>query len=1024
MLDVGEVPPGDGGEGTGMSGAPAPAVRSVLLTLVPNSSIQFVDFEMPEDLVAQTRRRFFEEAAEGGEPSLHVAATSDGVFHHPLTGAPCDPARTYAIDGVDALTPFLDTWLPLPFMRVSRREDDDALVLDEGPSNWTRVFVTREADDAGRSKYRVVLAIDTSIEFEAGNPSRAYVGPTHDDLKSGAPFRFSDDVADVAWFVSEAWVDDWIKAAFDAGRIGRDSDADQAGALAHLAGYLTVLAVLKEACDLPALRFMEPNAVGAFADMVPVDLALDLGTSRIGALIQERHVSVHSKASLSKAGPSKSGPSKFGAESDPGVAMWQLALRDLSKPTRVAVGECSSRLTFSRAAFGNEALSRWSGRMRAFHWPSPARIGAEAERVARQAAGPDALTGVSSPMHYVWDERPIRHVWRFAGHAADAGDRRNAVVSGSILAYLTEAGELIEGRGAHVATTKPRFSRSSLVSLLAAEIILHTIGAINSPEARALHGKPASPRRLERIIVTPPAGMSEPEAAILRRRVEAAVKLVWQSMGWAIEGQQLAPLPPTVVVVADAGTSTQVAYLENEIAYKFRGRSDSLLAIAGRVRSGFAGARALRIATLDVGAAMTGLSVATWQAAPGDALAADRQIVDGFEIGCDDVVEAIAARFILPALEERLAECRHAEPRQLFQGLLGPDDRNRAGWAGDLGRRLIAEMLAPAATAMLKLYAHSEADAGDAPSELTLATLLASVGVDAKAVSDRLDIVAADDGADGFAPLDVSVRFLMRDVAATARLALRPMLDSAVRVVAALDCDLILLTGEGARLPVLSAAIVAGLPVRPDHVVNLHEHRFAGWYPGGAVGHPKLLGVAGALLQARGAFSEDGPAIVVRPLDRAAQTHFIGKLDHSSRIRQDDILFEIAGGSVRDEPRGASPSRETTVPSVRTVIAQLPTLIGRRSTSIESWPARAAWVIERNPDAPGRGPKLPLRVTLELAQPERGQPAGLALVQALDGDGGRLDPGEIILRLKTRRFADGHWLDSGRIASAPTGTGE
>ena len=302
MLDLGEVPPEDVGQDGGRTGASASTVRSVLITLVSNSSIQFVDFQMPEVLVAQTRRRFFEDSADGSDPSLHVAATSDGVFHHPLTGAPCDPSRTYAIGGVDALAPFLDTWLPLPFMRVTRSEDDDTLTLDEGPSNWTRVFIAREPDAEGPLGYRVVLAIDTSIEFDAGNPSRAYVGPTHEDLKSGAPFRFSDDVADVAWFVSEAWVDDWIKAAFDAGRKGRDGNADQAGVLAHLAGYLTVLAVLKEACDLPALRFMEPNAVGAFADMVPVDLALDLGTSRIGALIQERHVPTHSRSVHSKAG--------------------------------------------------------------------------------------------------------------------------------------------------------------------------------------------------------------------------------------------------------------------------------------------------------------------------------------------------------------------------------------------------------------------------------------------------------------------------------------------------------------------------------------------------------------------------------------------------------------------------------------------------------------------------------------------------------------------------------------------------
>jgi hypothetical protein len=598
MLELGEVPSSDAGEDGRRESSGVPDARSVLVTLVPNSSIQFVDFEMAEELVARTRRRFFEDSADAGEPSLHVAATSDGVFHHPVTGAPCDPARTYALGGVDALVPFLDTWLPLPFMRVSRREDDDALMLDEGPSNWTRAFITRGNDGDSRPRFRVVLAVDTSVDVEAGPPNRAYVGPTLDDLKSSAAFRFSDDVADVAWFVSEAWVDDWIKAAFDTGRTRKDRDLPDGGALAHLAGYLTVLAVLKEACDLPALRFMEPNAVGAFADMVPVDLALDLGTSRIGALIQERHVT--------------SSPTVNGASAGKdGAAMWQVALRDLSRPAEVVEGAWASRLTFSRVAFGNEALSRWSGRMRAFHWPSPARIGREAERLAADAGASDAMTGVSSPMHYVWDERPSRHVWRFAGHPAEAGERRNPVVSGSVLAFLTEAGDLIEGHGANVSTTKPRFSRSSLVSLLAAEILLHAIGAINAPDTRARHGKSTSPRRLERVLVTPPAGMSEAETAILRRRIEAAVKLVWQSMGWSIEGRQLAPLPPAVVIVADAATSTQVAYLENEIAYKFRGRADSLMGLVGRARSGFAGARALRIATIDVGAAMTGLSVAT-----------------------------------------------------------------------------------------------------------------------------------------------------------------------------------------------------------------------------------------------------------------------------------------------------------------------------------------------------------------------------------------------------------------------------
>ena len=56
-----------------------------------------------------------------------------------------------------------------------------------------------------------------------------------------------------------------------------------------------------------------------------------------------------------------------------------------------------------------------------------------------------------------------------------------------------------------------------------------------------------------------------------------------------------------------------------------------------------------------------------------------------------------------------------------------------------------------------------------------------------------------------------------------------------------------------------------------------------------------------------------------------------------------------------------------------------------------------------------------IKATLELSLAERGMPVALKLVSAIDGDGGRLDPTEVVLRLKTRRFADGYWLDTGHL---------
>ncbi len=1025
MLDLGVSSAVSTSDPTSPTYVATEPIGAVLRTLVPNSGLQFIDLEMREEAVERTRRRFLEEVSSDGEPSLHVAASDGGVIYHPVTNQPCDPAQTYLVGGGEALEPFLGRWLPLPFMRVSRsyqeggyqqgphqqvgdeegNEENGATVLDEGPSNWTRVHISRP--DA-KSNYRVVLAIDTAVEHDETRAVRDYVAPTLEDLKASAPFRFSDDVNDIAWFVSEAWVDEWVKTAFDEGR------SESGRTLQHLASYLTLLGVLREAGELPALRFMSAGSIGAFAETVPVNLALDLGTSQTAVLLDERH----------KAGRNQSAAPSIRA----------LPLRNLSEPWRVTQGPFASRLSFCRADFGSEALSRWSGRASAFYWPSIARLGAEAERLGALDESADTLTSISSPMHYVWDERPSRHVWRFAGsnvrdlaRVSGTGARRNPVVSGTILGHLTETGDLAEDGQSQTGTTKPRFSRSSLVTLQVAEILLQAISAINAPKTREAGERPHVARRLDRLVVTPPAGMGEAETGILRRRVESAVKLVWQTMGWAAEAHPLAPPPPSVTIGADSATATQFAYLENEIAHKFRGKATSLFALLGRPRGGFQGARTLRIGTLDIGAASSSFSVVTYEPTPGNGVAGLRQLVDGFDIGFDSFERAIAERTVLAALEQRLAECRHGDTAKFIASLLGTDDRGRPGWVGDLGRRVAAELLAPAATALARLYAASDPEAGDAPTELTIGALLASVGVEARAVADRLDVAAADEGADGFSPLDVTVAYLMRDLGKLASQTLRPMLDGVVRVLSELDCDVVLVSGRGAELPVVREALLSGMPLRPDRVLFMHEHRFGAWY---AQGHAatqaegstaKLLPAAGALLQARGAFGSGGPELVLRPSERAGMPAFIGPIGTNGRIAPDDILFDLTAEAASASPR--SGSREASGVLTRSASFQLPALIGVRLPSLSSWPARVHWIIERNPAAEGRPPKMPARLTLEFTPATRGRASQLRIAAAVDGDGGRIDEEDLVLRLQTRRSSAGHWLDTGHLVAVTNGSG-
>ncbi len=83
--------------------------------------------------------------------------------------------------------------------------------------------------------------------------------------------------------------------------------------------------------------------------------------------------------------------------------MW-LKLRDLSAPEHVYTEPFESRVEFSQAFFGKDHCSVRSGRHDAFQWPTIARIGGEAGRLAARRKGSEGSTGLSSPKRYLWDE--------------------------------------------------------------------------------------------------------------------------------------------------------------------------------------------------------------------------------------------------------------------------------------------------------------------------------------------------------------------------------------------------------------------------------------------------------------------------------------------------------------------------------------------------------------------------------------------------------------------------------------------
>lgn len=960
--------------------------------LAPDSALQFFDRTIREAAAAAVAERWLECDGEGADGvSLHqVALDERGVLRHPLTGAIEPPERSWVVDGRAALEAFAGAWLPVPYLRVG---PDGTVAGADGPTNWARVYVhAANAPNASRF-WHIVLALDTAIEghpdLAAGERASAVTAPTPDDVAAGTIFAFSADVNDIADFVVEPWVDDWLVEQMKEHRRRSDTAGGAAAATAkldHLAHYLTLLAVLAACADLPDVRFRAAPTGRAAAAVGEIGLVLDIGATRTTALLA--------------------------ADTAEGrQALRHLPVRDLAEPWRVHEGLMTSRLRFSRAVFGREVYSRWSGRTNAFHWPSLVRVGREAARLAGEQDATDALTGLSSPIRHVCDDAPSRHLWRFAERSPAGTARRLPIVAGSLLEHVDEAGAVLDPTKPRPAATRPRFSRASVLTFFVAELVLQAVAAVNAP-GFALGPHPGElPPALTRVVVAVPTAMQEAERERLRQRVGDAVTLVWRAMGWdkPAGGRAARPMPE-VCLAGDATLMCQIAFVANEVEHKFRGRARAWFDIVGKPRTETGPGRVLRIATLDVGGATTSLAITGFDAGS-TALATQPLALEAFRIGGEDVAKALIEEVLVPAVTQRLAEAKLADARLFLKELFASVPHGRASRLGDFKRRFVSELAEPAALALLREQEVLAANMDDRPAERTLRELIGARIGDTIAAADAFDQIAAEEGAELFQVLDTPVTFTAGEVTAIAARVLGPMLRHAVRAMRGYDCDIVLVGGGLGRLSVVREALLAGMPARPDRIVAMHQYRMGAWYPGltasGCIEDAKSLPAVGAALVDGPELSIGGLPVLLEDLDPAAGRFLVGRLDAAGRLAVADVLFDSARPRVGQENGRMQQATLTVNP---------PVVLGMRRVPIESWPALPLFILDLAEAAAEERPRLPVKVTLEWSVDLAAGPP--RVVRATDADGIELASSEIAIRLDTGGRAGGHWLDTGELTIA------
>ncbi len=685
--------------------------RSV--TLIPGGCPQFLDFSLQKSALPRLIRPFKEERkqAQGGgryDHFLRCLEKDEAGYIDQLTHEPCEP--DYSMNIQNVLEVWCNAWVPIPVLRTREQKwEDGGERFEYGPSNWARARMVEDATGT----LKLTLLFDT-VEEAMPTEGEHYHALSQRDISAHGHFALAHHVRDNAWFLNAVWVDEWLAGLYNTYRTriyqGRGSWKDNnENVLEHLASYLTWLEILRIALENTSIHVINP----AREQPVEVDLILDIGNSRTTGILVETL------------------PQQITSLND----SYLLELRDISAPENTYSEPFETRVEFVPASFGNDLLSRRSGRRKpAFAWPSAVRVGPEAARLATRAICAEGSTGMSSPKRYLWDERTRKQSWRF-----NTGETKEPMVASGLFAKQvnTEGTPLLcfddprfkRSRNLRIQKREPAFeslfTRSSLMLFMMGEILTQALVTINAPATRERRVLPNIPRRLRRVLFTVPTAMPVAEKEIFRRWVSWAVRVVWEALDWSEcyvnrDKNALPPsndyrISPQVRCDWDEASCSQIVYIYNELSVKYHGDAHHLFNLLGKPRAKYANKPCMRIASIDTGGGTMDLSIATYELSSpeGDTarIIPHMEFRDGFNIAGDEVLRDIVSLQVIPCLTDAFTKAGIADSRALIGHLFGRDVSGDSQERRNLRARFVRQVAVPMAIGLLglceMLYQHS-----------------------------------------------------------------------------------------------------------------------------------------------------------------------------------------------------------------------------------------------------------------------------------------------------------------------------
>jgi len=840
--------------------------HSSVYRLRPNHGVAFLDIDISASELARIKACFVEETltVEGHRRAVLLPVSrehmfDDGSAWHPETFQPLGSNEALWLAGYQGIHPLIGHWLPLPYLRVMTTKATADCSVDQGPLNWVRIFISPPDGPLHEAAtLKAVLAIDTQLAGSSRLDQRRYNAPSLEDVSLGSTFVLADDTSQLAGLLSEAWLNDWLREVLPRNRVAQTEPDAGSGQFEqeHIAHYVFLLQVLCEACAAPILRFASPARERKTATAAATELVLDLSDD-VGLAVLLGHEA--------DAAPSDMGRSCV------------LPIRDLGQPTRVHAGALPVRVEFDSAPFGYPRISRQSGRSDAFNWASLVRIGDEADRLALR---PDALTGTTGTgalARHVHDTAPITSLWRNSSQSGlSASGNVGGASRGTAMKYLTDAGDFIGASTNLQPALRPRFSRSSLVTLFIAELALHAVSVLNAPRKDS-EETASKPEFLSTLRLSLPVSIEPSERDSILKRAREGIEFVWHAQGWDSDESGHAPSKPSIELGLGGDFGVQMIYLHNQLNDIYSGDLAAFIEDLDPVRKPLNGEQpALQFASISVGFSATRTVVANYGLTENDGIRPRLVTTKKEPQGLDAVHHAVIDDVLLPAIDAAFRQIDAGLPAGTAHRLLGrtpafgeTEAATFDQFPKDVSLRLKDKVLLPAARALVEIYTGTPADGARGLELLTLANLVKRGGGRLEILADVIDEQTAKIGVDGFRWCQVSVPFSRRNLHQAVLRPLRALLASASSVIDVEQTDLIFVTSTHAATHDVRDLILSLVPISPHRLVMLDEQWDAQQATLGGTAQlavPIRAGVLSTVIGTRRLLNVKGLASIAQPL--------------------------------------------------------------------------------------------------------------------------------------------------------------